>query len=207
MAIGVWSGSLVMLRFGVTTSLNAYDLTALRFATAALILTPVVARHGFAVRQLGSAGLLILVAGFGAPYVLLIAMALETASASAAGSLNPGVMALVSLVFGAVVFGDPIRPLAVAGGALVLIGACVFAGLAETFAVGHPILIGTGVMWASYTLVVRRSGIAALHEQAGAAAYVSVLAVGLGVAAILASRATARSRQKAASASGRGTAP
>ncbi|WP_156953544.1 hypothetical protein [Aquamicrobium defluvii] len=34
-------------------------------------------------------------------------------------------------------------------GALVLFGACVFAGLAETFAVGHLILIGSGMMWAS----------------------------------------------------------
>lgn len=288
-AISVWSGSLVMLRFGVTTSLNAYDLTALRFATAALILAPVVVRQGFAVRRLGLADLLILVAGFGAPYVLLIGLALETASASAAGSLNPGVMALVSLVFGAVVFGDRIGPLAIAGGALVLNGVCVFAGLAETFAAGHLILMGTGIMWASYTLVIRRSGISALHataivavgsaifympiyalalpkriadaplpdilaqagfqgvlvsvlavfafnrsaellgplpavmlpaliplatlligaialhEQAGGAEYFSAMAVGLGVAVILASRATARGRQKAAGASGRGT--
>jgi len=40
-AITIWSGSLVMLRLGVTTSLNAYDLTALRFGVAALILAPV----------------------------------------------------------------------------------------------------------------------------------------------------------------------
>lgn len=165
-AIGVWSGSLVMLRFGVTTSLNAYDLTALRFATAALFLAPVVVQHGFAVRQLGRAGLPILMAGFGAPYVLLIAMVLETASASAAGSLDPGVMALMSLVFGAVVFGDRFGSLTVVGGALVLFGACVFAGLAETFAVGHLILIGTGMMWASYAFVVRRSRLPALHATA-----------------------------------------
>ena len=36
-AITIWSGSLVMLRLGVTTSLNAYDLTILRFGVAAVI--------------------------------------------------------------------------------------------------------------------------------------------------------------------------
>ncbi|MBO1324995.1 DMT family transporter [Acetobacter sp. TBRC 12305] len=165
-AIGVWSGSLVMLRFGVTTGLNAYDLTALRFGTAALILAPVVIRRGFAFGQLGPAGVLGMVLGFGAPYVLLISLALETASASAAGSLNPGVMAIVSLILGAVVFGDRIGPLAVAGAALVLAGACLFAGLAEKLAIGHLILIGTGIMWAAYAVVVRRYGISALHATA-----------------------------------------
>ena len=107
-----------------------------------------------------------MVLGFGAPYVLLISVALKTASASAAGSLNPCVMAIVSLVLGAVIFGDRIGPLAIAGATLVLAGACMFAGLAGTLAIGHLILVGTGVLWAVYAVVIRRCGISALHATA-----------------------------------------
>ena len=165
-AILIWSGSLAMLRLGVSASLNAYDLTALRFGTAALILAPVVIRQGFALKQLGSAGLLTMIVGFGAPYVMLISIALETASASAAGSLNPGSMAIVSLVLGVVVFRDRIGPLGIAGAMLVLVGICMFAGLAEAVTIGHLTLIGSGIMWAAYSLAVRRSGVSALHATA-----------------------------------------
>jgi hypothetical protein len=48
LAIAIWAGWLVVMRLGVTTRLSAPDLTALRFATAGLVLLPIVLRHGFA---------------------------------------------------------------------------------------------------------------------------------------------------------------
>lgn len=165
-AIAIWSGSLVMLRLGVTTGLNAYDLAALRFGVAALLLAPIVLRHGFGIDRLGLAGLAIVVAGFGAPYVVLISLALRTAPASAAGSLNPGVMAVASVVLGWVVLGDRIGPVRAVGAALVLVGCLVAATVGGGVSVGHTILVGTGVMWAGYALTVRRAGISALHATA-----------------------------------------
>lgn len=167
-AISIWSGSLIMLRLGVTTSLNAYDLTALRVGVAALLLAPVIYRRGFAPRRLGAGGALAMVVGFGAPYILLISLALQTAPASAAGSLNPGTMAIVSVLLGWKVCGDKISPVRILGIVTILIGASFFASLLNTgtLSTGHFILIITGVMWAGYALIVRRSGIQALHATA-----------------------------------------
>ena len=105
-AIAVWSGSLIMLRLGVTTSLNAYDLTMLRFGVAALILAPVAIRGSAGPDGLGLTGGAAMVITFGAPYVLLISLALKTAPAAAAGALNPGVMAIVSVLLSRIMTGD-----------------------------------------------------------------------------------------------------
>lgn len=167
-AITIWSGSLVMLRLGVTTSLNAYDLTALRVGVAALLLAPVIYRRGFAPGRLGTGGALAMVVGFGAPYILLISLGLQTAPASAAGSLNPGTMAIVSVLLGWRVCGDKISPVRILGIVAILVGASFFASLLSTGtpSIGHFILIFTGVMWAGYALVVRQAGIPALHATA-----------------------------------------
>lgn len=167
-AIAIWSGSLVMLRLGVTTTLNAYDLTALRFGVAALFLTPVIWRQGFALGRLGLWRLLVLVAGFGAPYVLLLSFALETAPASAAGSLNPGLMAVVSVLAGWKLFDDKMRLSRIVGIVLILLGASLFAGVFGLNGVsrGHLLIAVTAVMWASYSLVVRWARIPAWQATA-----------------------------------------
>jgi hypothetical protein len=42
-AVAIWAGWLVMMRVGVTTTLTAFDLTALRFVVAGVVLLPVIA--------------------------------------------------------------------------------------------------------------------------------------------------------------------
>src|SRR5260221_6780221 len=55
-AVAIWAGWLVMMRVGVTSTLTAFDLTALRFAVAGVVLSPVVLRRGLAFNRLGSPG-------------------------------------------------------------------------------------------------------------------------------------------------------
>ena len=43
-AVVIWAGWLVMMRIGVNTTLTAFDLTALRFGVAGVVLLPVVLR-------------------------------------------------------------------------------------------------------------------------------------------------------------------
>src|SRR6267142_6372214 len=45
-AVAIWAGWLVMMRVGVNTTLTAFDLTALRFGVAGVVLLPVVVRRG-----------------------------------------------------------------------------------------------------------------------------------------------------------------
>ncbi len=165
-AITVWSGSLVMLRLGVTTSLNAYDLTMLRFGVAALILAPVALRRGTGTDRLGLAGLVAMVVTFGAPYVLLISLAMKTAPAAAAGALNPGVMAIISVLLGRVIFGDRIGSARLIGLVVTATAIALFTRAGGAITTGHLILIGTGTMWASYALIVRRAAVPALNATA-----------------------------------------
>lgn len=167
LAVVVWSGSVVLLRLGVTTGLNAYDLTALRFGTVAVVLAPVIVRQGFAYDRLKLGGLIAVVGGFGAPYIVLFSLALKTTTASTAGALNPGVMALVSALLATIAFDDRIGRVRIAG--MGFIGLGVILAVAMTgkgIAVGHGIVFLTGAMWAIYALSVRKAGIAALHATA-----------------------------------------
>lgn len=165
-AITVWSGSLVMLRLGVTTSLNAYDLTMLRFGVAAVLLAPIALRRGAGTERLGWIGFGAMVAAFGAPYVLLIAVAMKTAPAAAAGAINPGVMVIVSVLLGRAVLGDRVGGVRFAGLAVTTTGIALFTRAGGAVTTGHLILIGTGVMWASYALIVRRAAVPALNATA-----------------------------------------
>src|SRR5215471_9885421 len=91
-AVSIWAGWSAMTRLAVTTSLDAWDIPALRFGVAGLLLSPIVMRRGVALDRLGWLGLTGLIVGTGAPYALIVALGLRFAPAYDAGALNPGCM-------------------------------------------------------------------------------------------------------------------
>jgi drug/metabolite transporter (DMT)-like permease len=66
-AVSIWAGWSVLTRLAVTTRLDAWDISALRFGLAGLLLLPLAARCGLALDRLGRGGLLVLVAGGDSP--------------------------------------------------------------------------------------------------------------------------------------------
>src|SRR5688572_12750213 len=66
-AVSIWSGWIVAARLGLKTSLTPWDIAALRFGVAGLLLLPYVMRRGFALERLGWIGLAAIVPGGGAP--------------------------------------------------------------------------------------------------------------------------------------------
>ena len=86
-----------------TTTLSPYDITALRFACAGLLLAPVVYRRGWGIRQVGVTKWLVIVCCAGVPYVLIASSGLQFAPAAHAGALVPGTMplwaALLAMLF------------------------------------------------------------------------------------------------------------
>ncbi len=106
-AVSIWAGWIVVMRLGVTTTLTASDLTALRFGVAGLILLPIVFRRGIALERLGWIGFIALAVGGGAPMVLAVGIGLLYAPAVHGGTLFPGVMPLFVALLATIILGEP----------------------------------------------------------------------------------------------------
>lgn len=180
-AILIWSGWMVVTRLDILSSgLNLYDITAIRFATAALVLAPVALRHGILARSVGLPGTLLLAAGSGAPYALIAGLGLTFAPASHAGPLMPGVMPLFAAALSVLFLGEHIARSRVLGLCLIPFGVALVAGLTlveatGTVWVGDLLFITAAFFWASYTVTLRRSGLAALQGAALVATWSALL--------------------------------
>ena len=106
-AVCIWAAFIVVSRFGVRTSLTPWDITAIRYSMAGLLLFPYLASKGLAIDRLGWLGLLAIIVGCGAPPVLLVNAGLLFAPAAHAGALYPGVSPLIVVVLAAIFLGDP----------------------------------------------------------------------------------------------------
>jgi drug/metabolite transporter (DMT)-like permease len=62
-AVSIWSGWIVVARLGLRTSLTPWDIAALRFGVAGLLLLPYVFNKGLAFDRLGWVGLAAIVFG------------------------------------------------------------------------------------------------------------------------------------------------
>ena len=167
-AVAVLSGSLVMLRLGVKTSLTPFDLAALRFGVASLLLCVVIWQRGWALEKLGVLGVVALITCNGAPYIMVLSFGFEFAPASDAGAINPGLMAVFVGILGWIVLGETMRPAKVAGILAVLAGTALFTDLLSfrQASIGHLVFATTGGMWASYVIIVRKTNVPALHATA-----------------------------------------
>jgi drug/metabolite transporter (DMT)-like permease len=178
-AVAIWAGWLVMMRLGVTTTLTAFDLTALRYAVAGVVLLPVVLRRGFAFNRLGWSGFTALVIGAGAPVPLLVGAGLSFAPVADASVLTYGIAPLIIASLAAVVFKERLVPIRKAGLVLVGLGGLVVGGLGiSSFggrqSIGHLLFLTADCLWACYMMAIRRTRLDGLHA-AAIAAVVSLL--------------------------------
>jgi drug/metabolite transporter (DMT)-like permease len=173
-AASIWASWSALTRFAVTTSFDPWDVALLRFGLAGLLLAPVLARRGLVRDRLGWRGLVALVAGAGAPYALVAASALRLAPAAELSALNPG---CIPLFVAAIAFAFARETVSVAqrtglaliaGGAVLLITAN--ADASETWstsrAFGAALALLAALMWAVFTVVMRRADLDPLHAAA-----------------------------------------
>jgi hypothetical protein len=107
-AVCIWASFIVVSRLGVRTSLTPWDVAAIRFTVAGVLLLPYLVRRGLAVGRLGWAGVIVIIAGCGAPMVLLVNAGLLFASAAHGGALFPGVMPLMVAILATVILKKPL---------------------------------------------------------------------------------------------------
>jgi drug/metabolite transporter (DMT)-like permease len=174
-AASIWAGWSAMTRLAVTTNLDALDVAALRFGVAGILLAPVVVQRGLARDRLGWLGLIVMIVGVGAPYVLVAAGGLRFAPASDQGALNPGCMPLFVALIAAITLGERILIAGRIGLTLILAGALVIMGwhaidrgiawnASRTF--GDALFLCAALMTAGFTVVMRWTRLDPLHAAA-----------------------------------------
>jgi drug/metabolite transporter (DMT)-like permease len=173
-AVSIWSGWIVASRLGLKTSLTPWDITAIRFGVAGVLLLPYLLRKGLAFDRLGWLGLAVILVGGGAPMVLAANAGLIYAPAAHAGALFPGVMPLQVALLAAFVIGETFNGAQRTGLMMVLAGAIaiVWAAngmLAAEQNLGHGLFLAAGFLWACYTVAMRKARLAGLHAAAIAA--------------------------------------
>lgn len=178
-AVSIWSGWIVVARLGFRTGLTPWDIAALRFGVAGLLLLPYLLRRGIALERLGQLGLAAIVLGGGAP-VLLTNAGLLFAPAAEAGALFPGVMPLMVAILAVPILQEPFTSQKRAGFALILIGVvAIVSDAGATFSarqnIGHLLFLGSALAWAFYTVAMRRARVDGLHAAAIAAVGALVL--------------------------------
>ena len=169
-AVSIWAGNIVVAGLGLRSNLTPWDISAIRFGVAGLVLVPYLMRRGLALDRLGWVGLVALVLG-GAPTVLLANAGLLFAPASHAGALFPGVMPLMVAFLAAAILQEAFTLQKRVGFALVATGVVGIVwgsggtiGTAQNF--GHLLFLGSALAFACYTVAMRRARLDGLHAAA-----------------------------------------
>lgn len=151
----------VAARFSLREHLTAFDIASLRFAGAAVIFLPVIRSAGFEkLKALGwrRASVLALLVGF--PYPAIINVGLTYAPAAHAAALCPASIVFFSFGLSRIVFNDRLSKARIVGIAAIIAGLLlfVFPQGAENDATlfGDLLFVGSGVMFSSYAVFVRR---------------------------------------------------
>jgi len=160
--VAIWSGFVLMSRLGGRSPLTAFDLTALRFGVAAVVLLPAwlfwkrVALFNRTMLQL------VLTGGIG--YSLTVYGGFKFAPAAHGAVLLSGLLPFFVPVAALLLAGEPPRrsirvalPLIALG--LVALGIDTFAHASGSTWRGDLLMVSASLIWAVYTILVRRSGL------------------------------------------------
>jgi drug/metabolite transporter (DMT)-like permease len=182
----MWAAWILAVRLGIRTSLTPWDITAIRFGVAGLILLPYLLKKGLAVDRLGWLGLTAILLG-GAPTVLVSYGGLVFAPAAHAASLFTALIPLYVAILAAVVLGEAFTVAKRIGLVLIVAGVLgIVWGSGGTIGsrqnIGHAMFISAGLLFAGYTVAMRKARLEGLHAAAIAAVgslitYVPVYAI------------------------------
>ncbi len=171
LSICIWSGWMVVSRYGVKGTLSSYDITAIRFGVAGMILLPVALRRGLSVGPYGIAGGMLLAIMIGAPYTNLAIAGMKYAPASHASTVINGTLLVLTTIVGIKILREPTSPLRLIGVACSLLGIiCMLTAKSTSSSAdqwfGHLLFVISGFMWGTYTLLVRAWKVDAMHTAA-----------------------------------------
>jgi drug/metabolite transporter (DMT)-like permease len=151
----------IATRFGVTTSLLPSDLALLRYAIPALLLSPLLFKHGFRPAKAHRGWLALLVCCGGFVYGGLAMTGALYSPAAHMGVLISGTMPMFTALLLFAVAREPIPARRVFGYGLILLGALWFGFASSRITVndawiGDLFFICASIIWAIYTLAFRK---------------------------------------------------
>lgn len=168
----IWSGWTIATRFAVTKSLGPLDVTFLRFGVAGLFLWPVLVRNGLGIERIGWPRMIVMLIGAGVPFMLLASTGLAFAPASHIATLMIGLMPIFVALLSALMFGERFSGAQVVGLAVVVLGVACIGGRSLLLDRGSGewrgdlLFLLAGLLFASYSLAQRRSGLSSWHATA-----------------------------------------
>lgn len=155
----IWSGWVVVSRLGVVQTLTIYDMAALRFTVAGLVVLPLARRYW--PRALAWWQIALLSCGPGVPYVLFAFFGLGFAPASHAGILMNGTLPILAAVVGWLWLKEAPGRWKVAGMGIILCGSLLIGadrssgGVGDDAWIGHLSFIATSVLLATYMVATK----------------------------------------------------
>jgi drug/metabolite transporter (DMT)-like permease len=171
-AVAIWASWAVATRYLLGHStLRAPDMVALRFLTAALLLTPHALRRGLPVRRLSPLSLAAIVGGAGFAFSLCNTGGLVFAPAGHSGAMTAPLSAVFTGLLAHMVLGEGLSRRSVMGLGLILAGVATLvgatlAGHSPRVFIGHALFACAGLLFALYTIAMRRARLAALDAVA-----------------------------------------
>jgi drug/metabolite transporter (DMT)-like permease len=162
-SVAIYGVNFVVSRHAMLNGFTPYDLAALRFGFAGLILLPLFIRSGGLQSCAGvgwGRGILLAIMS-GAPMSLLQVTGLSLAPAAHGATIGPGTVAVISLVGGALLFGAELSKQALVGLAIVLSGLGCFAvgagtGASSNVMLGDALLLCMALLWGGYPLALQK---------------------------------------------------
>ena len=154
----IWSGFILISRLGGASPLTPYDITALRFGTAGMLLLPVFLWKTSI--RIFDYRMLLLTAFGGIAYALFVYTGFKHAPATHAAILLPGLLPFEIAFFVWLLTSERLIRMQVLGLVFILAGICflavdtVVAGLATLQ--GDILFFLSSLSWAIYTVLIRR---------------------------------------------------
>ena len=169
--VTIWAGWLVVMRVGMASHLDVVDLIALRFAIAGIVMVPVLMRRGWALDRLTWTGFAAIVIGGGAAYTLTVGAGLAFAPVAYASAFTQGVLPLTTAVMAVIVLKEQLTAWRKIGIILIITGAVMIAGLGRgdfggRESIGQAIFLSATLLWAAYTVALRKARLDGLHATA-----------------------------------------
>ena len=168
----IWAGWTIATRFAVTRTLGPIDVTFLRFGVSGLLLWPVLACKGLGLDRMGWRHMAVMLIGAGVPFMMLASTGLRFAPASHVATLMIGMMPIFVALLSVLLFGErftraqSVGLLVVVAGVLCVGGHSLFLNRSSGEWRGDLMFLIAGLLFASYSLAQRRSGISSWHATA-----------------------------------------